>query len=211
MSNTFSELLPIVEQASRSVARDYPGVDADDIYQELCVFVLENERYLKPEETAGTRYILYRAAHIYARKERAAGLFASVQYDYRPSDVRAILETAFSEPEMWLDAQVPDDAVSRKTSGVDGLDVTLDVRNALRELSPVDHGAIFGRYADGVVPEAGSAERKRLDRAVHRLTEAVNTFTLDRTEAMAMRGHPGSRRVISNATARASVSRGFDG
>ncbi|MGI5245459.1 hypothetical protein [Dactylosporangium sp. CA-139066] len=211
MSDTLMTLLPVIESASRAVAREYPGVDSDDVYQSLCVWVLENASYLKTDEVAGCRYILYRAAHIIARKERTEALQSCVQYDYTPADVRKILETAFDDSETWLKAHVPADGASLKATGMDGIEVTLDIRAAVAELGEGDASAIFSRYADGIVPEAGSAERKRLDRAVHKLTELVNTYSVSQAEALAMRGHPGSRRAMSNAAAQALIGRGTDG
>jgi hypothetical protein len=204
-------LLPVIDPASRTVARDYPGVDSDDLYQSLCLWVLENEKWLKVDEEAGCKYIIYRAAHILARQERTESLHNCAQYDYRPADVRKILETAFDEPENRLQAFVPEDASSWKKTGMDGIEVTLDIRAAVDELGVIEADSIVSRYRDGIVPEADSSERKRLDRAVHKLTDLVNSYSAKRAEVMAVRGHPGSRRAMSNAAARASIGRATDG
>jgi hypothetical protein len=204
-------LLPTVDAASRTVARDYPGVDSDDLYQSLCLWVLENAKWLKTDEEAGCKYIIYRAAHIIARQERAESLHRCAQYDYRPADVRKILESVFEPAENRLQAHVPDDGASLKKTGMDGIEVTLDVMAAVDELGIIEADAIVSRYRDGIIPDADSSERKRLDRAVHKLTDLVNSYSAQHSENLALRGHPGSRRAMSNASARAAIGRATDG
>lgn len=208
MSDTLAALLPLIEPLSRSVARSYPGVDADDIYQELCLFVLQHGNSLDVENEAGCRHILGRTAHIYAGQERSASLTATCQYNYRPQDVRKILETALNDDrEAWPHCHVPEDAKSLKGSAA--IEVTLDIRMAMEELPYADACALLSRYRDGEVPDPTSAERKRLDRAVDRLCEALNGFSAERLRRMHARGFPGARRVISNAQAQASISEGY--
>ncbi len=206
-----TELIPMVESVARTVAREYPGVDHEDLYQDMCLWVLEHGGSLKIEEEKGTRYIIYRAAHILAGQERAEQLRMTAQYNYRPADVRRILETAFGGREEWLQSFVPDDAASIKSTGTDGLDVTIDVRTAIEEMSPEDAEIIMSRYARGLVPDPNSAERKRLNRAVDRLCESINSYTRQRAEKLAITGHPGARRVITNAHAGAILGRQADG
>lgn len=208
MSDTLVALLPLIEPLSRSVARSYPGVMADDIYQELCLFVLQHGDSLDIENEGGCRHILARAAHIYAAGERAASLTATCQYNYRPQDVRKILETALNDDrEAWPHCHVPEDAKSLKGSAA--IEVTLDIRAAIEELPYADASALFSRYRDGEVPDPTSAERKRLDRAVDRLCEALNGFSAERLRRMQVRGYPGARRVISNAQAQAVIGEGY--
>lgn len=209
MSDTLTALLPMIEPLSRSTARSYPGVEADDIYQELCLFVLQHGNNLDVENEGGCRHILSRAAHMYASAERAAALGNTCQYNYRPQDVRKILETGAlnDDREAWLLVHVPEDAKSLKGSAA--IEVTLDIRQAMEELAYTDRLAIYFRYHDGVVPDATSAERKRLDRAVDRLTEQLNGFSAERLRRMEMRGYPGARRVITNAAAQAQISEGY--
>lgn len=208
MSDTLTQLLPLIEALARSTARSYPGVEADDIYQEVCLFVLQHGQDLDVENESGCRYILSRAANIYADGERAAQLHNTSQYNYRPQDVRRILETALDDDrENWPNTHVPDDAKSIKGSAA--LEVTLDIRQALGELAHADYSAIRARYSLGLVPEAGSAERKRLDRAIDRLTEQLNGYSQERLRAMNARGYPGSRRVVSNAQAQATIGEAY--
>lgn len=208
MSDTLTALLPLIEPMSRSVSRSYPGVEADDIYQELCLFVLQHGDSLDVENESGCRHILARAAHIYAGAERAAGLSATCQYNYRPQDVRKILETALnSDRESWPHCHVPEDAKSLKGSAA--IEVALDIRMALEELACTDASALRSRYQYGEVPDPTSAARKRLDRAVDRLCEALNGFSAERLRAMNARGFPGARRVISNAQAQATIGEAY--
>ncbi len=206
MSEELVELLPVIEAIAPSVARGYPGVDKDDLYQELCVWVLENGHRLDLGHAAGCRYILNRAAHIFCKRERAAQLQRHSQYNYRPADVRKMLEAAMSgDPLERLDTHVPADAASAKETGTDGLDLAMDVRVSADSLPEADQKSIYGRYVLGVVPEADSAERKRLDRAVDRLTDELNSYSSGRLGTPSIAGHPGSRRARSNASALAAL------
>ena len=189
---------------AKSVARKYPGVEQDDLYQGLAEWLLKNGHRLKLEETKGCKYILTRAAHIMAGQERADALLKSVQYSYKSEDVRRILETVFFDPELWMHAHVPEDAESIKY-GTDALDVTFDVQLALRHLPILDSQSIFDFFCLGKVPAPNSAERKRLDRAVSKLTDVLNSYEGLRREQKAFSGGPGSRRVITNAQATATI------
>lgn len=208
MSDVLTALLPLIEPMSYSVARSYPGVEADDIYQELALFVLQHGQGLDVENEPGCRYILGRVAQMYAGGERAAMLHATSQYNYRPEDVRKILETALNDDRAaWPHCHVPDDAKSIKGSAA--LEVALDIRMALEELDYEDYQVIVGRYRDDIVPEPTSAERKRLDKAVERLCEALNGFSAERLRAMSTRGFPGARRAMSNAQSQAVIGEAY--
>ncbi len=208
MNDILQELLPLIEALARSIARSYPGVEQDDMYQALCLFVLQHGQDLDPANEASCRYVLTKAAHVYAGEQRAEALGNTAQYNYRPDDVRRILETGSldDDREQWVHVHVPHDARSLK--GNAALEVTLDVRRALDELAYVHYEAIHSRYVLGEVPLAGSAGRKALDRAVERLVETLNGYSDERLR-MHLDGYVGSRRAIGNAQALAKIREAY--
>jgi hypothetical protein len=194
------ELLPVIEYISRNIASDYPDIDWQDVKGHLCVFVIEKGDQLVWQGRGGSvRKILKRVANSYCKQERTRNHYLSPQYSYRPSEVMKMLESAWTYEEIPY-THVPDDAVSLK-SDVDSLDLASDIREAFDMLRADLQEAIFVRYALGVKPEHASYERKRLNRAVKELTRILNSY----------RGKdiPRRRRVISNSTAQAIISKSW--
>ena len=221
---TYEDLKDSIDRVAKRVAKDYPDIDWEDIRQELAVFVLTNGPSIKLRDEGGNPVkFLELVAQTYSGKQRAQHLSLSPQYAYRPSDVKLILETAF-EPESISSAYVPDDArhplsntfnifdsegafITRDKDPFnepDAMEVASDVRAALLRLKPDDKEAIFNRYALGIVPENSSWERKKLNRAINRLTYTLNTY----------RGKGPTdvrkRKAVSNAGARARISEQYD-
>lgn len=194
------ELLPEIETLSRVVASDYPDIDWRDIRQHLCEFILIKGEAFKIEGSGwGAKKILKKVADQYCKDERTQQNYLSAQYSYRPSDVMKILETAWDLVEIDK-TYVPEDAVSIKSAS-DPLDLAADVRQAYDSLNDDLRLSIFTRYALGVVPENASYERKKLNKAVKELTRILNGY----------RGKqlPTRRRVVSNSTATAIISKGY--
>lgn len=195
------ELLPLIEKIARNVAADYPDVQWEDIRSGLCIFVMENAKSIKLREEGGNpNWLLKRVAGTLCKDERAQQHRTSVQYQYRPSDVSKILETAFSVEH--LDKTfVPEDAESLK-SGSDEIEIGSDIRDGYGRL-PLDlKQAIFKRYALGEIPDNASYDRKKLNKAIKELTRIVNNY----------RGRgpfTGRRNVMSNASAHAVISRNY--
>lgn len=189
MAVNLEDILEEVEKISKRVASDYPDVDWRDVQQELCVFVLENDYLKSVEEGGNPGWILREVAKRYCNKERAIQLSLSVQYTYRPSDVRKILEsTSF----------VPEDAES-DAPYMDRVDIASDIRAAFDRLSDESKSAIINKYVIGNTPKNSSYERKRVDKAIRDLTRNLNTY---RGKCVPR------RRAISNATARVIISEG---
>lgn len=185
----------LIRKAARFAAYDIPNVSEEDLFQDLWVYVLEHGQNLDPERS-GISTILSRKAKSMALDQRKKDLYTSVQYTYRTSDVREILEDIY-EYESWAEGFCPADAKS--ADGLGSIDVRSDVSWALKQLPDQYFTAIELRYASGVTHGPDSRGRRQLNRAIKRLTDILNSYY----RSSAMLGHPGKRKAISNAQARA--------
>lgn len=186
------------EERIRSVAsrtaQNFPDIDVEDLSQDLMMFVLEKEGALEGRDEPLIRAALNRAAHTFAWNQRKQHLQLTAQYAYRTDDVRKVLEKLSSYAN-WEKMPVPDDARSLK--GNDSVEISSDVKMAFDKMTHKPYrDAIVSRYGKGVVPAQGSAESKRLSRAIACLTDILN-YGYDSTD----RAGPGSRTAVNNATA----------
>jgi len=181
-----------IEKVARTVAKDFPDVEWEDLSQELYCIIIEHTDIPEPED--GDPYpTLFGAAKIIARKIRAQHLDISPQYTYRQSDVRRILESSMYY-DLWQSGWTPEDDPS-EYSHSDAIITRMDVTWAITLLSVDYRDAILSRYRDGVVPQHATPEYKRLDRALRKLTDTINNYKRPHPEG------PGSRKAISNAHA----------
>lgn len=187
-----------IKRTANFVARDFPDVEREDLRQELYLFVLAHPTLESPEKP-GSTVVLAKAAKMYAWNQRKQHLQLTAQYSYRTSDVRAILETVF-EPSAWEGVNVPEDAKSEFNDVF--LEINCDVKRAWESLGYAMKQTIFKKYALGWEFERGSAESKRLSRAIERLTDNLNFYRKPPD-----RDYVGSRKVITSANARYNVSK----
>jgi DNA-directed RNA polymerase specialized sigma24 family protein len=191
----------LIERAARFVAADFPGVEAEDLRQDLWVIVLE--KGLDPEHH-GAASLLEKIAKHKAWEYRKDHLYDTSQYDYRQSDVRELLETTFQR-DAWQGAWAPADAASEDR--MQGFEMRADIKIAWEKLPESYKKVIFMRYALGdTLP---NNERVRLTRAIDRLTEILNFYQTE-PEEFVMLGHPGTRRARNNATSAAYISKTYD-
>lgn len=161
-----------VAKIATQVSRDFPGVDFEDISQHLYLTILQHRAQFKNPDDAGVTGALWKIAKSYATQLRSEALHLSVQYAYRPSDIKSILEHTFEKSE-WFDTHVPQDAKSMKSSA-DELDLQSDVKWAWSQLSIEEQKVVFEKYA--LKEDLDATKRKRLSRAIDNLTEIVNTY-----------------------------------
>ena len=187
----YTQWRDIVSKTAYFVAKDFPDVEVEDLFQDLMTYVLGNN-HLKSPDAEHVPSGLYKRAVKFAWEYRKQSLYITSQYSYRTSDVRKILETVFNHNQ-WATSFLPDDAKS--LSDDDRLVVNSDIKRAYDALSETYQVALFTRYALKVIPD-NSKEKSRLNRAVEKLTDFINFFQF----AQRHEG-PGKRRVITNATA----------
>lgn len=158
------EWTPLIEKVARSVSHDFPGVDYDDLHQDLWVFVLDATTVLSPAD-AGAARALYRQARIKAWEHRRWQLAQTDQYQYTRHDVIFLLQTVFN-PEEWEDAWVPDDAVSLMPWS-DPVELSCDVSRAVDSLSDSDQFKLRSAFYYG-------NEVRGLQGAIDRVVGALN-------------------------------------
>lgn len=183
----------LIARVAKFVAWDFPNITYEDLYQSLWVFVLETPSL--DANRQGVYTLLTKKAKTIAWDTRKEDLRLTSQYSYRTSDVREILEGIF-EYESWAKGYCPADAVGDDRMG--SVDVRADVTWALEKLPPQYQDIIYSRFRNNVQFEPHSAERRRLNRAVKRLTDVLNSYY----RSSATSGHPGRRKTMTNAQAR---------
>lgn len=203
MPAKYEDLAASIDRISKRVSADYPDVDWEDVRQELALFVLTNGDSIKmPDEGGNPNRFLNLVAQSYCLKLRTQHHTLSVQYAYRPTDIKAILETAFSTEDV-MHTYVPEDAVSMR--GIDEIELASDVKAAYDRLKPEEKVTIFKRYALGIVPDNASNERKKLNHAVRKLTYKLNTYRGKGPDDRQM------RKVMTNARSAMTISDGYYG
>lgn len=203
MPARYEDLAVEIDRVAKSTAADYPDIDWQDVRQELALFVLTNGESIKLRDEGGNPIRFLRlVAQSYCLKLRSQHHSLSPQYAYRPSDIKKILETAFSVDDV-MNTYVPEDAVSMK--GIDQIELASDVKAAYDRLKPDEKVSIFKRYALGIIPDNASNERKKLNLAVKRLAYKLNTYRGRDIDDRQLRP------VYTNARANAQISQSWDG
>lgn len=186
----------LISKIASSVSRDFPGIEQEDISQQLYLTVMTNRSTFKHPDNAGVTGALWRIAKQYATQLRAEALHLSAQYAYRPSDVRQILEHTFDRAE-WFDTEVPEDARSLKASA-DQLDLQSDIKWGWSQLHITEMQLVFRRYA--LKEDLNDADRRKLNRAIEKLVDVVNTYPRP--------GQP--RRAMTNARAQHIIGGSYE-
>jgi DNA-directed RNA polymerase specialized sigma24 family protein len=185
--------IKILSSAANVESSNDTSLERDDLYSESFLKYWKVRNEVKSVEEGGhpvafLRKIVSNVANVM----RADARMRSAQYTYRSSDVRAILTDAL---------QGPSESSNVKNSDFDPDDfpnVRSDILACLFELSEDDRISIIMRYYYGYLSKNGSASRKRLDRAVDRLTSVMNNYRGNKLFV-------GTRRAITNAHANAII------
>jgi hypothetical protein len=215
----YEEWKDVVERTARFVSRDFPDVETEDLTQDLFTFVLARGWTSSSDDSV--RAVIRWFARAKAMEYRKQQLQTSVQYSYRTTEIRSILEKVFDH-DNWPRRAVPtyrsdegndvpqwglmtDESMEREGFGSqegnfnrlprvhdndiqlvggvsrpvldfdDRLAAFADVKQAWQRMPLEYKKTIFKRYALGWEPES-EAEKKRVWRAVERLTDILNFF-----------------------------------
>lgn len=187
----------IAESVAQRVADEYPGIDAEDIRQEILLHVAEKQStYESTDYPDGQLRKNFRNVAInYAGRERYAFIYHSAEYVYTSSEVRQLFERAFFQPEMWETAPTMDDGVSVASGGV--VVALWDLDRAYSALPVLDAAVIAKRYEQGNA--LSSAETMRLSRAIDKITRSLNNGVVKRQNEAKSYSGPGLRRVGATA------------
>jgi hypothetical protein len=162
----------IVKRAAATVARKWPGIDRDDIGQEIWVKILPAWSKLVRDDDYVFK-VACRAGNGYAADERYYYTHMSAEWVYTPAEVRGLFREAFFDPGAW--EQMPTEETSN-TLRAGGVVVSLwDLREVWGELSDAQRHAIEHAYRDAGDGEGlDPAARKTLQRAIDTATRALN-------------------------------------
>ena len=174
------------------VAREYPGITAEDITQEAITALYEKSDRLTNFEQDYLYTVMYEAGNTYAARERYDYLVNTASYLYTPKEVKAVLEEAYFDPSFWEVPTHKDDYLAAGISGQTDVVCLSDMQNGFDRLSGHHTDTLVRKYRDG-----GEVHRETLARAVDALTRAMNVH-VNRTEDTE---GPGVRKALSNAQA----------
>jgi DNA-directed RNA polymerase specialized sigma24 family protein len=155
-----------IKQTSHSYARKYQNIQADDISQELSIWLFEraNDPRLNGVQNADG-YIataLQNVAKNYCRRELSTFSHYSGKYIYRVHDVRKLLDGLFSQNPVKAE---DDDELYGHTTNI-------DLKYCLEQLTEKQQDIIRKAYTTPI--QLSASERVNLQRAIERLTVVLN-------------------------------------
>ncbi|OIR43173.1 hypothetical protein [Corynebacterium sp. NML120713] len=149
----WGRVLPLVERVAKQAASSWRGlVDADDVHQTLCQFILERpsvQKMIQQKRKSDVSRLLRGYANSVCKQEQLDYEHFTGNFRYIPKQVRAIIEGHYS-PEEKID-----------------LDIGLET---LKELFPRAYDALTECQLRGT-----HAEEVRFYRAVDTLTDCMNS------------------------------------
>lgn len=203
----WERLTRAANQAARGLAKDWPGIDRDDIRSEIISTMAGQSASLAKLDDKGLFHAARRVGRGYCGRERYAYTWHSAQYVYTPAEVRALFATAFFEPELWEQLPRPGDGV---TIEADGIVVALwDLSDIYDRLSPDHKVVVAKRYERGEA--LNEAERRRLSRAIDEVCRRLNRRVPTGGSTPVDHDGPGARKAVRNSAAQAMTGREFDG
>ncbi len=203
---------PIVERLAARLAASWPGIEREDIAQEMFSKLLSQWSTIEAQpEGDWPKLITYRARQAgvhYCQTERHHYQARTTEWIYTPSEIRRVFAEHYFTPGAWLDAPKRPEWGEQTLKG-DGLCVVLwDVQKGYESLSEQDQTIIMRAYQCHETLTT-SAEKMRLSRAIDRVTHAMNNGVAKRFDHSDHDG-PGSRAIVSNAQARAATTNDYD-
>ena len=214
--------MPIIERVAVETAR-WSGMEPDDIAGALGAVVARRITdylvVLSERGAAGVEMRLRAEAGRLAARERVRRQRESGQYFYDPEYVRLFLPHWFARQD-WASGPTPDD-VTRGDGWATGeaIDTAIDITLAFPRLRDWQKRVIWARHVyarplmggapdwQAVADMLGYASAKSAEQSYRNATASLavemNTCRADR---IADHDGPGSRKAISNATARAAIN-----
>jgi hypothetical protein len=193
----------LADQAARKVAQGYPGIDHEDIRQEILTAAWSNPNSLEGLTDAQLVKTFKSTGNRYAATERYDFMHHSAQYVYTPAEVR-VLFGAFFNRGLWEKAPLKDDS-TRVSAG--GVVVALWDLDKAYDLLTSDERVVIAKKHDEFPDDALSpADQKRYERAIDKVVRSLNRRVVMTDVERDDHEGPGSRRAISNASARYATS-----
>lgn len=188
---TTEQVMDLATKVGRSVARDYPGVDAEDIASEALTRLMTDGIKESDPTPDYVFAVLNRHGRAYAAKERYDFIIGTAQYVYTPREIRALMETCYFDPNAWTAPTGKEDYLSAEIGGNSIVCSLIDIKTAMGNIKPAYKRVIERRFYEG----DDSMHRKDVTRAIDALTRSVNRIVS--RHGYAAEGL-GSREVMSN-------------
>jgi hypothetical protein len=188
------QVMELANKVGHKIAREYPGIDADDIASEALSRLATKAPKLDNPSAGYVYRVLERDAGAYAAKVRYERVISTSQYVYTPREIRALLAEVYYDPTCWDVPQAKDDRLSAEINGRTIGIALMDIKAALERIKPEYAQTIENRYGHG----DETIHRQKVARAVDSLTMAVNRIAAKTGRAD---NRPGARTAMSNGRA----------
>lgn len=185
------ELIKLANDAASLAARNYFGIDAEDIASNTLEVVFKSPaRFERHLEHRGWLWSVFYAESVkYCNKCVRDFMFYSDKHYYTPQEVRELLERAYR-------TDVQDDEVIHINEATVSM---IDLAVAFERLKFTEKDIIARKLRNG--EKLVEADRKAYYRATERLAGILNRGTEDKSKSRVTHEGPGSRKAISNEEA----------
>lgn len=165
------EWLEYAKKVAKSFERSFPGIEWEDIYQEMAITLVTKGEEIQAAAFTDSRLkrALQNVSYNYCMKERDSAFFYSDTYDYRADYVRILLGDFYAGNTKTLFVEEG----AKSVRGDDNLAMYGDISRGLEMLSDTHREALEAKYADGESPTTATG-RKALSRAMNQLVKVLN-------------------------------------
>lgn len=188
---TLARIQVASKDAARCAAREFNGIDVDDIeghiLERVCRSPHRFERNI--ENTNWLWSAFYAEAIAYCNKQVRDFMYYSDEYYYTPGEVREILERAY-------DRDIGDDEYIYINDATISL---IDLQVAFNKLNLRDRDLITRKLQ--YKEKLDATERRAYYRATEHLSAVLNGTITENSKARVNHEGPGARKVLSNAQA----------
>lgn len=188
---TLQELMSMADDAARLAARNYQGIDAEDVKSAIMEIVCRRpDRIERHIEHKGWLWSVFYAEGVkYCNEQVRAFEHYSGEYFYTPAEVRDLLKVAY-EGDVNLDEMVQ---ITEAT--ISGWDLYI----AFNRLKYNEKDLIVRKYQRKEKLDA--SDRRAFYRATERLASVLNRGIDDGNRSRVGHEGPGGRQAMSNAQA----------
>ncbi|WP_030372918.1 RNA polymerase sigma factor [Streptomyces rimosus] len=176
MTQINPEIIDTAKKAASRLARENSYCEADDIEQFILLKYWESRDRFAGYEPAALYSIFRNIGVEHCKAERLHYTYNTAEWIYTPREIRNVLKHAYyCEDGREVIPNRKDDLI-RVANDPKSVALTIwDIDEAIGGLTDTHQAAIEGAYLHGRTPAHGSAEQKRLQRAIDRLTERLNS------------------------------------
>lgn len=186
---TLQELMSMAEDAARLAARNYTGIEAEDIQSSIMEIVCRQpDRIERHIEHKGWLWsVFYSEAILYCNKQVRSFMHYSGEYFYTPQEVRDLLKVAY-------DGSVQLDEMIQITEATISM---MDLNRAFNKLNFYERDLVARKYQG--TTKLDPSERRAFYRATEKLAGILNRSIEEASRERVGFEGPGGRQAVSNA------------